>query len=46
MEMPDSAFSDINRVALDWDRCEIQLIGRFLPTGLGGILYWNAYLTV
>jgi hypothetical protein len=37
---------DIDLVALGGDRCEIQLIARFLPKGLGGILYWNGFLPV
>jgi uncharacterized protein YbjT (DUF2867 family) len=46
MKMPGDALLDINLVALDGDRCEIQLIALFLPRGLGGILYWNAFLPV
>jgi hypothetical protein len=46
MKMPGDALLDINLVALGGDRCEIQLIALFLPRGLGGILYWNAFLPV
>jgi Protein of unknown function (DUF2867) len=46
MKMPGDALLDINLTALGGDRCEIQLIALFLPRGLGGILYWNAFLPV
>lgn len=46
MKMPGDALLDVNLVASGGDRCEIQLIARFLPKGLGGILYWNGFLPV
>jgi hypothetical protein len=46
MKMPGDALLDINLMPLGRNRCEIQLIARFLPKGLGGILYWNVFLPV
>ena len=46
MKMPGNALLDIRLATQGRDRCEIQLIALFLPKGLGGILYWNAFLPV
>jgi uncharacterized protein YbjT (DUF2867 family) len=46
MKMPGDALLDINLIDSGADRCEIEVIARFLPKGLGGILYWNAFLPV
>jgi uncharacterized protein YbjT (DUF2867 family) len=44
MKAPGDAILDIALAPLGANRCEIRLTSRFLPRGLGGILYWYAAL--
>jgi uncharacterized protein YbjT (DUF2867 family) len=46
MKAPGDALLDFTLVALGEERCALQLTSRFLPKGLGGILYWYAFLPV
>jgi len=43
MKAPGDALLDFTLVPLSEAQCELQLTSRFLPRGLGGILYWYAF---
>lgn len=42
MKVPGDAILDIQIQPRGNDRCELRLVSRFLPRGLGGLLYWYA----
>jgi uncharacterized protein YbjT (DUF2867 family) len=44
MKAPGDSILDIALAPIGRNRCEIRLTSRFLPRGLGGILYWHAAL--
>jgi uncharacterized protein YbjT (DUF2867 family) len=44
MKAPGDALLDFTLAPLGQNRCEIRLTTRFLPRGLGGILYWHVFL--
>jgi uncharacterized protein YbjT (DUF2867 family) len=41
MKLPGQALLDIQVISLPHGRVELRLLSRFLPRGLGGILYWT-----
>ena len=43
MKAPGDALLDLTIVPLGENRCELQLMSRFLPRGLAGILYWYGF---
>ena len=43
MKMPGEALLDIRITPLGDDRTELQFLSRFLPRGLGGIVYWYGF---
>jgi uncharacterized protein YbjT (DUF2867 family) len=43
MKAPGEALLEFQISSLDPNRSELQLISRFLPRGLGGIIYWYAF---
>lgn len=43
MKAPGDALLDFTIIPLENARCELQLISRFLPRGLAGIIYWYAF---
>jgi uncharacterized protein YbjT (DUF2867 family) len=43
MKAPGYALLDFTIIPLGAKRCELQLISRFLPRGLAGILYWYLF---
>jgi uncharacterized protein YbjT (DUF2867 family) len=42
MKTPGEAMLEFLITPLDADRAELQMLSRFLPRGLGGIVYWYA----
>jgi hypothetical protein len=40
MKVPGEAILDIQIYPLEERQCELRLMSRFLPCGLGGLLYW------
>jgi uncharacterized protein YbjT (DUF2867 family) len=42
LKAPGDAVMDFRVLPLDEDRTELQMIGRFLPKGLWGLVYWYA----
>jgi len=42
MRMPGEALLEITITQVDRTHCRITLLSRFLPKGIGGILYWYA----
>ena len=42
MKLPGEAIFELQIIETGPGRCELRQISRFLPRGLGGILYWNA----
>ena len=42
MKLPGEAIFELQIIETGENRCELRQISRFLPRGLGGILYWYA----
>lgn len=42
VRMPGEALLEITITPVDSTHCRITLLSRFLPKGIGGILYWYA----
>jgi uncharacterized protein YbjT (DUF2867 family) len=42
MKLPGEAIFELQIIKTGENRCELRQISRFLPRGLGGILYWQA----
>lgn len=40
MKMPGEALLDIQLAPSGQNRCELRMVARFLPRGLGGLVYW------
>jgi hypothetical protein len=40
MKMPGEALLEFQITTVDAEQVELQMLSRFLPRGLGGILYW------
>jgi uncharacterized protein YbjT (DUF2867 family) len=43
MKAPGEALLDFTIIFLGPRRCELRLMSRFLPRGLGGVLYWYGF---
>jgi hypothetical protein len=44
MKVPGEALAQFEIAPMGEDRCELAILSRFLPSGLGGILYWFSLL--